>query len=100
MSMEYRGMSSSSVQGQEIQNRTLLLLQAIIALCLWALVALMSWRWIFDVRDTLVSQGVGYIERSELVAAGSVIALSVILLALAISRFHSFMQAPRQGTEE
>ena len=56
MSMEYRGMSSSSVQGQEIQNRTLLLLQAIIALCLWALVALMSWRWIFDVRDTPIEQ--------------------------------------------
>ena len=77
-----------------MQNRTLLLLQSIIAACAWVLLVLTSWRWVFSVREAFASHGAAEISTSTLIGAGSIVALSVILMAIAIERFYRFTQAP------
>ena len=80
-----------------MNNRTLLLLQSIIAICAWLLVILGTWRWFFDLRETLGSGDASEIPGSTLVSAGLVVLLSIILLALAIERVHKFLRAPKDS---
>ena len=77
-------------------SRTFLLLQAIIALCCWLLLVLSTGRWLFGVRDAWLADRSGGVEASTLVGAGLVLLLSVVLLAIAIQRFHRFTQAPKE----
>lgn len=83
-----------------MQNRTMLLLQSIIAFCVYALVALASWQWILQVRDKYLSQGAGELEFTTLAGAIAVIAFLIVLLGIAIDRFCKFIRAPKLSSSE
>ena len=80
-------------------NRTLLLLQAIIAGCVWLLVVLASWAWIADLRVALATGAGEELASSTKIAAGLVLLLSISLLAITLERFYRFTQAPRQNDD-
>ena len=83
-----------------MHNRTYYLLQAVMAFCVWALVALIYWQQLFELRDAIVSQGFEVIETSTLAIAAFIVGLEVMLLGFAIHRVHQCLQAPKSARGE
>jgi hypothetical protein len=75
-----------------MSDRTSLLLQCVIAFCVWALLALYFGGWLLGLRDQAISQGLQVIPGSALLGAALFIALEVTLLGFAI---HRLLQALR-----
>ena len=78
-----------------MQNRSFSLLQAVMAFCVWALVALICWPWIVDVRTDFLSQGVANVETSRLIGAALIVFLEIGLLAFVIHRLARFASASK-----
>jgi hypothetical protein len=69
-----------------MHSRTALFLQAVIAFCIWALLALTFWRPFQALRAEVSSQGTEGIAASTLVFAALLVILEVTLLGFALQR--------------
>jgi hypothetical protein len=69
-----------------MENRTMLLLQALMALCLWAIVLLSFWPGGVELRTEILSQGIEGVAMQTLLVAFLLISLEVGLFALFILR--------------
>ena len=74
------------------------LLQAVIALCLWILVALASWAGAASLRADLLAAGAGGIEPGRLAIAALILTVEVVLFAVFIQRIWLYLQKrPSEG---
>lgn len=77
-----------------MQDRTSLILQAVIAFCMWALVVLNFGGRLIELRIQALSQGLGSIPGSTLAVAALLVVLEVVLLAFAIYRVYQSLRTP------
>ena len=87
-----RAVRARSVGVDCMESRTFLLLQAIIAFCLWALVPLIFWSQLLEIRTKILSDGVYGISGSAMLSAVLLICLEVVLLAIAIWKVCQYVQ--------